>query len=473
MLLLLPGGAAQPGGDLVVGSARFAGEQQWSGELLGLRLRSVDAPGRATLAISAPFLHLDTFNSTAPAVAYVALRAQDGGVSRDYGPATVASDPPKPGLDVLVVPVAGAARPTLTAASSSLATAKSADDVLQEPPYARGNRPLLSSDIGSAVEATAASHRVRVEGTFAVSVFAMNLTVGDDPVATGSMRSRLHPDAGTGAEVAAETVDQVAQILVRDGWLELESDEPALAYVDDLLVRGDGLAELAGVTGPLSDGKAAAGSRLVVDGLFELRQAWTGGRLYTRFESVQGDVTLDGQPARPLVGAAGDARPGNVAVDPAADGALPLGLAGSLVALMAAAVVVHGPVQSFRFRSLQRRFERRDYLAVLARIDAFTRRRRFRRSANLLKAISLLSLGEFREASLFLGTLRPADGPDPATQAFLRACAAAGQGQDADALAHLGDCFRLDPTFREEARTVPALRGLLPYFELDAGGAGA
>ena len=135
---------------------------------------------------------------------------------------------------------------------------------------------------------------------------------------------------------------------------------------------------------------------------------------------------------------------------------------------MAVALVVHGPMQGFRFRSIQRRFEERDYIEVLTRIDPFTRRHRFSRSANLLKAVSLLSLHQYKEAGLFMGTLGPLDGPDPATQAFLRACASAGQAHDAEAIQHLTDCFRLDPTYKEEAQTVPALRSLMGYFQVEA-----
>lgn len=137
--------------------------------------------------------------------------------------------------------------------------------------------------------------------------------------------------------------------------------------------------------------------------------------------------------------------------------------------LLAFAVVMHGPMRGLRFKRVLRSFEERDYIEVLSRIDPFTRRRRFRRRASFLKAVSLLSLESYTEAALYIDTLGP-QGPDPATRSFLKACAAAGLGQDSVAIEHLTTCFGLDPSYREEAATVPLLAALLPFFQLAEGG---
>jgi hypothetical protein len=267
----------------------------------------------------------------------------------------------------------------------------------------------------------------------------------------------------TGRELTARTVEQVAQLTFNGGWLEIQAPPSAQLFFDQVLTTGSGTATLTDVTAAAGQ----SGAVLQVEGTYTLRQAVSDGILFARFGSLAGTSQLDGRAIElPLNGA--DGRPGTVVANPAGINAA-WQLAGWFIGILAVGVILHGPMQGVRFRGIKRRFEDRDYIEVLTRIDPFTRRRRFSRDANLVKAVSLLSLEQYKEAGLFLGTIGPLDGPDPATQAFLRACAAAGQALDADVIAHLTDCFRLDPSFREEALTVPALRGYLPYFEVARG----
>jgi len=464
---MVPLAAAQPpASDLSFSMATFSGAQDWTGPVLAVRI-SQEAPLQGTLTAFSPLLHLHTTNSTATAYAQMTVFPLRGGRDADYANASISAQGSRAGVDVVVF-ASGAAAPTIHATGWEQTDSSSPDQQVRETPYVNSSRPTFSSEVARTIKAEGQTRQVRVEGDFRVSVWSWNLTVNGDGVATGSIRSDVQRDPATGRELEAHTLEQVAQLTFTGGWLQIDAPASTVAYLDELQLEGTGHAAISGIAGSVA-GERVTDSRLSVEGSYLARQATGDGKAFVRFARMDGSAELDGRPVQvPLNDA--PTRPGTAVAVPGHAGSpwrmfLPWFAGVALVAL-----VLHGPAQSLRFRAIQRRFDDRDYADVLARIDPFTRRRRFRRHAHLLKAVSLLSLHEFREAALFLGTLGPLDGPDPATQAFLRACASAGQGHDAEAADHLADCFRLDPTYREEAEAIPALRGLLPAFGLDVGG---
>lgn len=384
----------------------------------------------------------------------------------DFDGATFAAGPANSDLDLLVVAVAGQPPPRVTIKASTAAIEPSATDAIQEVAYVDDTRPLLSADVADslAMEARGASS-IRVEGTFAVSVWSWNFTVESmnrrEDVPTGSYRRDATRDPVMGTDLTWTLFAQVAQLTVTDGWLEIGGAFGASTtlFADAADLAGSGTVLVTGATGALA-GSQLAGSEVSAAGEYEtVADSKTGPRFI--IERFTGDLAIDGVGVD--LGDSGPVRDRSFAVSSPGtpSWAWALGIAG----LMAMAILVKGPAQVSRFNRIESRFESKDYLGVLTRIDPFTRRARFRRRASFLKAISLLSLEEFKEASLFLKTLSPSE-VEPATKAFLQACAAAGLGEDSAVIEHLSNCLKQEPSYIEEIKAVPALTGYLPYFIL-------
>jgi hypothetical protein len=81
--------------------------------------------------------------------------------------------------------------------------------------------------------------------------------------------------------------------------------------------------------------------------------------------------------------------------------------------------------------------------------------------ASLYRTTSLLALGLYQEAALFLESLKHESRPDPATYHFLYAHALASQNDKINAAKHLLKCLMLAPEYAAEAEAIPVLRGLL------------
>jgi hypothetical protein len=469
LLIAFPSASAQPTSDLIFGLARFRGDQSWSGEVLALHLQSDEELSQAQLRGFSPLLQVQATSRNSTAVARGEIIGDTGGFDRSWTNADIVGERARSGMEVLLVPLEGQPLPSIMVSSSSLQTSKAIQSTIHETPHITPSRPLLRSDVSETLQASTTAKFVRVEGVFSVSIWSWNLTVADQSVPTGLMQSNVQRDPIAGTEIAAQNFQQVIQATFNGGWLELDlAEASAVTFVDQIDVRGLGQVDIDQVSGFLADGQSAKEAKLGIEGQYRLTQAWTAGEAYVRFVEVQATSTLDGQPVTLVLGPP-DSRPGTVVSNPSDRSAWWI-FAPWFVGILLVALVLHGPMQSFRYKRIERYFDGREYIEVLERIDPFTRRRRFSRTANRMKAVSLLSLEQYREAELFLGTLGPLDGPDPATQAFLRACASAGQGHDAEAIEHLTDCFKLDPTYREEAELIPALHGFLPYFDLETGG---
>lgn len=444
----------------------------------GLRLRSVAGLAGATLAGGGEHLLLTTTNYTAPSAVVAGQPDYDGGNDTFRSFLLHAADAAATDLDVLVTPLPGQPAPRLSIEAATSTMQGSQTPRLTETAYVKNTRPVHSSGVASGLEwLSSAGSSVRFEGSFRVSVWSWNLTVADAAhardVTTGSWRSAIAAAPMLGTSVVYEERAQVAQLEVRDGWLwlgELFGAELA-AYAPRMDVAGSGTAQVAGAQLAEGDrsGLALAGSEVRLEGQYVLDAARASGDPHIVVESLVGTLGVDGMPVD--LGGSGSLRGATVQRDPLPSQAWAIPVA--LLAVVGFAVVVKGPALTGRFNRIQHRFERRDYAGVLARIDGFTRRRRYARRASFIKAVSLLSIGDYREASLFLNSLGPGDSPDAATKAFLQACAAAGLGQDSTAIERLSSCFKEDPSYIEEARTVPVLKGYLPYFSLADDGEGA
>jgi hypothetical protein len=283
----------QHSSDLIFGSATFDGSQTWDGALLGLRLHPEWDPAPASLTAFSKNLHLVVVNRTAPTVAQIGLMPANGGYERDYQSVSLTGADLGGDVDVLVVPVAGAPLPRILGISTHQESQRSRQEQLTETPYANVSRPLLSSNVGNTIASSSSITTVRIEGTFAVSFWSWNLTIGRDSVATGSARTNIQRDPVTGRELFADTVEQVAQLTFADGYMEILAETRLTTYVDAINVTGEGSAILSGVTGLLGDGRTAVDAQLQIDGNFELTQAHTDGVTYTRFTKTNGHSPRD------------------------------------------------------------------------------------------------------------------------------------------------------------------------------------
>jgi hypothetical protein len=455
--------------------------QQGDGALAGLRIRSAsDLPATFTLEGSDVSLH--TVNATtADATTVTGFNTQRGGVDRAWDRATLASSAARADLDFLVLPLEGQTPPTVALSSRSLGLAAPDRDELAEDPYVDSSRPVLRGGVAGTALATSASvDEMEVTGAFALSVWSWNFTAasaaGNESFPTGVHRSSAVRDPVTGQVVTATAFKQVAQVQVGSGTLRIAGLAAAsvAAYSPSLSVSSVGRFSLSHAVGLLDAGGAGhlAGQDLAAQGTLASTAegaggSGSGGGVRVDLRSFEGTMTVAGRPVdlgpTGALRQAGAAAGGGLSLPALSWG---LGLGASLAAVALAILLAKGPARRARFNRIEGRFDARDYRGVLQRIEPFTGRRRYRRRASLLKAVSLISLQDYREAALYLEALDPARGPDAATKAFLQACAAAGQDQDDVVLRHLSECFRLDPSYIREARFVPILAGYLPYFSL-------
>lgn len=437
------------------------GAAKLQGDLHGIQVQN--ALASASITGEAESIRLRTVSRSSPAVAQTVVNPTPGDVDKTVVDARLTGVSPASGHDVVILPRSGSELPRLELAGSDLSL-RAASGQLAEFPYVEESRPVYAWNLDSALDGSIKADELTVVGDFLVSVWGWDFRLNDEEVLTGSHRYNQTSVPIVGREVYADTMEQVAQLEVTNGTFRLTNLGNLRVFGDAVRAELGGQSTVAGLVGTLTSQGAPElnGESLTLrDAIIDAARA---GDAFVNILHADG-AELNGQSIR-LVDQDGDARPGTVVEIPAKGTRFSWGFAGSIAALILVAAVAHGPMQGFRFQRIQRRFDDRDYISVLSRIDPFTYRRRFRRRASLLKAVSLLSLEEYREAALYLETLGPLDGPDPATQSFLRACAAAGQGHDSAALQYLGDCLRMDPSYVEEARTVPVLASLLPYFDV-------
>lgn len=466
LVLVPPAHAAERIG-LSFSSLSHEGTANLEGTLTGLRIR--DAPAQATFEGTAASLRLQTVNTTARAVAFGTVDPQSGGMDDTYSNVALQSVEVRNYLDIVIIPLASSQAPHIQLNGTGLNLGK-AIGVLQESGYVDSRRPLLAWAQDAALTAgIREATDITISGDFAMSIWAWDFEAAGQAVPTGSHRNNPTEVPVVGTEVTAETMEQVAQLTIFGGYLKLSQlGSQVQVYGNDWTAILDGQTVLNDVTGkvPTTNGHRVDGATVELVGTSSMDIARTD-EAYLRILHAE-HATLDGKTVQILDQQPGP-RPGTTISAPTGSRNPWLGAAGAIVGIMLVAGLVHGPMQGYRFNRVQMRFEERDYIEVLARIDPFTRRRRFRRRASFLKAVSLLSLESYQEASLYIDTL-DSQGPDPATRSFLKACAAAGLGQDSIAIEHLGTCLSLDPTYREEAATVPLLATLLPYFDLAGGG---
>lgn len=467
-LALVGPAKAAPALDVEYREVDLRGVQISTQELAGMRLTSEESLLGIGLTGFGESLTVRTTNYTSRGIAVAGPQPDRGGDERSFEQAAIHAGSSAPQLDFLAI---NEGKATLSASTTAARVKPSEESRISETAYVDSSRPTLSASVaGAAMLETIDAGIVRVSGNFSLSFWSWNFTVNEKatehPFVTGVQRSEAVGLAGLDATWIEHA--QVAQLTVRNGWIEIRGPHGATlaTFGHNAKIAGSGEAILRGVTGTIQTHPSVEleNSELHASGEFTLNGDGQGLRLSELF----GTLVADGVPID--LGESGPLR-GNhlVASSDQPDWAWALGIVG----IMATAILIKGPAQVSRFNRIQGRFDDHDYLGVLQRIEPFTRRRKFQRKATFLKAVSLLSLGEFREASLFLQTLGPREALEPATKHFLQACAAAGLAQDSVVIQHLSTCFEADPSYIEEARTVPALAGYLPYFSIGAPGEAA
>lgn len=476
VVLLVPAVQAAPPTTLSASHVDYAGAQETQGLLAALRLESSVAQPTSFRLVGED-VRLHTVNQTIDQAMQVGYLPDRGGTDRSWPLVTLVSGPARSQLDFLVTPVPGQPPPTVRVGSALLEVVPTDTDRVVEWPYVNESRPVHAADTSKAILGKSmAAVSLHVEGAFQVSVWSWNFTADDgrtrEAFPTGVQQSNVVRDPATGQVVSSTNFDQVAQVVVGHGTLEIArlGGVSASLHSNGLAVSNAGRAVFEGVHGILDAEGAGTldGQAITAEGHLSAGHHADGRQVSAVLGSFTGTMAVGGEPVDlgddgPLQGAQSG---GRAIVEP--DGPWMLGVGGSLALLVLGMLVAKGPARTARFNHIQGRFEAKDYEWVLRRIEPFTSSRRHRRRATVLKAVSLLSLEDYREAALFLESLDPARGPDSATKAFLQACAAAGLGQDSFAIQHLTDCFRLDPTYMDEARAVPVLAGYLPYFSISA-----
>lgn len=451
-------------------STELEGTQQARGELNAIRIASAPAVSQATMVAGGRALHLATANYTLTGSSGVGTTPDRRNDATDFQAFSLAGKQATPDLDILVTTMAGKPAPTVRLESSTSEVARSPVSLVRETATVDAGRQVLTADVESAVQAaTGSAGRLRIDGNFSLSIWSWNFTLSSDAsqrdYVTGAWRTPIASDSLLGQPLVYREFAQVAVLTVSDGWVEFGqlygSQLVAYAQVFDVEGIGSLLATSAKILPADRSGLDLDQSSLAATGEYSAR--FTGGATpELALRRLVGAIEIDGRPVD--LGNSGPLRSSTVQRDSTGNGAWAWPLA--IAAVMGFAVLAKGPALTGQFNRLQMRLERKDYLGVLGRIDRFTRRPKYARRATFLKAVSLLSLEEYREAALFLQSLAPHEGPDPATRAFLQACAAAGLGQDSTVIERLSACFKDDPSYIEEARTVPVLAGYLPYFSL-------
>lgn len=446
---------------------RFQGQQDSAASLTAARIVVPSELPNSSFIGEADEVHIRTYNYTANSVAGAGLEPTYAGTSIDFTNARLTAGAAS-AADLFLSPIRPGSATIRWAAAEQLIKHNPAASV-GEPVTVRSDRTLLTADVTNTLQSsTHASGSLRVSGSFTVSFWYWNFTVQDAnkviPLVTGAHRTDLAPSPLPAFGLAYTEFAQVAQVEIIDGWIELSNLYGAelASYSTLTQVNGTGTIEIANgaVTAIDESGLRLTDSTVVATGEFESRLAAEGGIPTLHLQKLVGSLQVDGKEIK--IGKTGPIRTGTVLAESTGNArwAWPL----SIFALVAVLLIVKGPAMTARFNRIQMRFDQHDYVGVLDRIESFTHRSKYARRASFLKAVSLLSLNEFKEASLYLQTLAPHEAPEPATKAFLQACAAAGLGQDSTAINHLSECLKDDPSYIEEAKTVPALVGYLPYF---------
>lgn len=451
----------------------FEGLQHANGPVIALVVSQSDAAPSTSLHGFASTLELVTTTRSEPSVYTIGYLGDDVTNHSTLHDAAFIGAEARQQFDLLIV--ADPAKATLTTTSSKLAVQLSQQTEVSETPHVNTTRWLYTAPVADAIQATTNQATLaRIEGTFSISIWQWNITTtskdGERTIPTGGYREVQQADPVTGAPILSTAHTQVLQANFTNGWLELASlNTVEITYfAQKLALESQGNAVALHSSGALA-GQTIEGT-LEFLGPVNLNVASKGRSATASVTASSAKVLIDGTSITSALGEL-EPVPGTVIGDPVPKNSHPRTwlVAGGIGALTLLALASYAPVQGARFAAIERRFEHRDYLRVLESINPFTRRRRFTRRATLLRIVSLLSLKQFKEAALYLASLEPWRSPDPATRAFLQACAAAGLDQNGEAVHYLQECLKHDPAYVSEARNIPLLSVALTYIQLDEG----
>ncbi|MGB1697352.1 MAG: tetratricopeptide repeat protein [Thermoplasmatota archaeon] len=283
---------------------------------------------------------------------------------------------------------------------------------------------------------------LELTGNFQISMWESLIHVDNETYWSGTrivpFEEGLEPLAEQGVGTSRE---QVLHVIVENGTLTI----PRIESKVELFFEEVTLIGLDGVT--FSDARTLAGEDL---GVVESNSSWSS--------TILGGASLIAQDFD--------------GVDVSFTGAQP-GSERSVVAELLIAIALAG-ILAFAYsnsnwrgiRVMERDLERGQYEKVAARKIRRLLRSKHGRKASLFRATSLLALGLFKEAGLFLASLSFESRMDPATYHFLFAHSLASQGEKEEASRHLVQCLALEPSYKEEADAIPVLKTLLSRYDV-------
>lgn len=427
-----------------------------------------------TLTAGAMLLSIDGAwsNLTVPPVAPT---YETGTQNHEYGASTVVGIG---GARLLhgfyVLPVPPAAAPTVEVASHGGAMEAAAPGTVNVDRDVPSERvPPVQSVTGSVrwMDALGES-TVTVRGDFLLALFDWDFTVesagGTDTYRTGETQEPIDPTCEiqcTGVSPFAKWATQAAFAYVTGGELSFGWPEPGHSelFLDGVTIAADSVSldhARLDLSAPGTDPIQVGEMRLTGDLQLENLHGAAGtvaGALAGTVESAFAD-------GKPFGGFA-------AAITPAGTlGSVWLPWVGLGVLLTSAAGAEYARRKRFglRMHRMERFLDAGEYRRVLDGINPLLTNPLYARDASVMKTLALLQLQRLDDAERFLDALEPWQGPEAATQEYLRAYLHALKSDGSKAIAHLQKCLAIAPDYEEEIRANPAFHSIFALLEGDA-----
>jgi hypothetical protein len=518
ILVLLAAGAPAQAGTVPlifhVSEVQSQGISVFTGELAAIRLKGSLHPQTPSLAIRAPMLHVETdFKqvNVSTTVADMPERIEQPlpgnlpGVNQSVPPTPLSTwsgttsvdlphgalsglGNPQPLYDLFLAPLDGQPRPTLTIQSKAIDIGPSNQQSVQQPDHFMhpATRRLVSSNVSAGLDLLdqAGPRSMTVTGSFVAIFWSWNLTAdgSTNQFPSGEVRQEANPPLDAGEirlRGVGKSTDRQTYVYVRDGQLSLQVEDATwydlYAYAGSLHVDGRVVLKASTPIGsdpPVTEDREFKG---VIHAALEspASDGFTTRFLEgSRFSDQGGPLGIP--PVQPENLTAPVDTPQNTLVLPAQGHALwPFPLALVLVlGVSPAAAVLAKRRRMARLRALMERqeYEKASLSALRLLVSRLPGTARQARETAMIATISILKLGQGKQAEDLLATLAPRQTPDPPTLSYLRACARVLQGDGEAAARNLAECIRQEPRYAEETlhnpwfhelQHHPLLKGLL------------